>query len=162
MKNKNRFNSYAEALKRLELLKGQESLNEATKYVLKKKNEDTPPAEAAPALDVPPAPEAPPTGGEQGSDLPPAPGGEPSADAGGMDLPPSSPEDTSTPEEVPSSDASTEGGDSKRSDYMAEVQKYAGKLGQELRDQGERLESDDIKYVLNMTDLFKISYVCNF
>jgi hypothetical protein len=33
---------------------------------------------------------------------------------------------------------------------MAEIQKFAGKLGQELRDQGEKLESDDIKYVLNM------------
>jgi hypothetical protein len=33
---------------------------------------------------------------------------------------------------------------------MAEVQKYAGKLGQELRDLHDRMESDDIKYVLNM------------
>jgi hypothetical protein len=33
---------------------------------------------------------------------------------------------------------------------MAEVQKFAGKLGQELRDQKEKMESDDIKYVLNM------------
>jgi hypothetical protein len=33
---------------------------------------------------------------------------------------------------------------------MAEVQKFAGKLGQELRDQHESMESDDIKYVLNM------------
>jgi hypothetical protein len=44
-----------------------------------------------------------------------------------------------------------EGGEeTKRSDYMAEVQKFAGKLGQELRDQKEKMESDDIKYVLNM------------
>ena len=35
MKNKNKFSSYAEALKRLDLLKGQEELQEATKYVLK-------------------------------------------------------------------------------------------------------------------------------
>ena len=42
MKNKNRFNSYAEALKRMELLNGNE-LNEATKYVLKQsKPEETP------------------------------------------------------------------------------------------------------------------------
>jgi hypothetical protein len=33
---------------------------------------------------------------------------------------------------------------------MAEIQKYAGKLGQEIRDQVEKMESDDIKYVLNM------------
>ncbi len=38
----------------------------------------------------------------------------------------------------------------KRSDYMAEVQKFAGKLGQELRDQQIKMESDDIKYILNM------------
>jgi len=36
MKNKNRFNSYADALKRLDFLKGQEMLSEATKYVLRK------------------------------------------------------------------------------------------------------------------------------
>jgi hypothetical protein len=35
MKNKNKFGSYAEALKRLDLLSGQEQLQEATKYVLK-------------------------------------------------------------------------------------------------------------------------------
>jgi hypothetical protein len=44
---------------------------------------------------------------------------------------------------------------------MAEVQKYAGKLGQELRDLHDRMESDDIKYVLNMVisavDLDKLS-----
>ena len=32
MKNKNKFASYSEALKRLELIKGQEELNEAKKY----------------------------------------------------------------------------------------------------------------------------------
>ena len=37
MKNKNRFSSYSEALKRMDLLKGQEELQEATKYVLKNK-----------------------------------------------------------------------------------------------------------------------------
>ena len=33
---------------------------------------------------------------------------------------------------------------------MAEVQKFSGKLGQALRDVKERMESDDIKYVINM------------
>jgi hypothetical protein len=33
---------------------------------------------------------------------------------------------------------------------MAEAQKYAGKLGQELRDLQDQMESDDIKYILNM------------
>ena len=110
MKNKNRFNSYAEALKRLELLSGAE-LNEATKYVLKQK---------------PSAPE-----GDTGS-LPPAPEGDMGA------LPP-----------APEGDMGTEG-TPKPSDYMTEVQKFAGKLGQELRDQKDKMESDDIKYVLNM------------
>jgi hypothetical protein len=50
MKNKNRFTSYSEAFKRLDLLKGQEELQEATKYVLK---------QAAPAQAEAPAPEAP-------------------------------------------------------------------------------------------------------
>ena len=54
-----------------------------------------------------------------------------------------------------------EDGEGKPSSYMAEIQKFAGKLGQELRDQHEKLESDDIKYVLNMiisaVDLDKLS-----
>jgi hypothetical protein len=33
---------------------------------------------------------------------------------------------------------------------MAEIQKFAGKLGQSLRDEKEKMESDDIKYVINM------------
>ena len=122
MKNKNKFSSYAEALKRLELLKGQEELQEATKYVLKTNSpkEEAPVAE--PSLDVPaPAP------AEGGEDLPmPTDGGE----EGGEE--------------------SMDSTQAKPSDYMAEVQKYAGKLGQELRDQKEKMESDDIKYVLNM------------
>jgi hypothetical protein len=59
----------------------------------------------------------------------------------------------------------TEGGEDedagKRSSYMAEAQKYAGKLGQELRDLHDQMESDDIKYILNMiisaVDLDKLS-----
>lgn len=130
MKNKNRFGSYAEALKKLEYIKGQEELQEATKYVLKT---NKPAAEAPmpePSLDAP-APELP-------ADLPPA-------DASVGDVPPS---EEPTPDM--GADMAADGGESKRSDYMAEVQKYAGKLGQELRDQQERMESDDIKYVLNM------------
>jgi len=139
MKNKNRFQSYAEALRRLELLKGQEELQEATKYVLKqnKPKEEAPASE--PTMDAPPPPA--PT-----EDMPspegdmPAPEGEmPSEPEGGM---PTEPEG-----EIPSE---PEDGPTKKSDYMAEVQKYAGKLGQELRDQNDRMESDDIKYVLNM------------
>jgi hypothetical protein len=135
MKNKNRFSSYSEALKRLELLRGQEQLQEATKYVLKQ----TPKQEAqapAPSMDVPPPP--PPASDDVA----------PTSDMGADALPPA-PEGDMPSDDMPSE---PEGGveSSKKSDYMAEIQKYAGKLGQEIRDQVEKMESDDIKYVLNM------------
>ena len=146
MKNKNRFSSYAEALKRLEMVKGQEELQEATKYVLKQNK----PQEEMPA---PEAMDAPAPAAEPSSDMPApdmeAPAAEPSSD---MPAPDMEAPDT----EVPSDDMGGEdmGGETssegKPSDYMAEVQKFAGKLGQELRDQKEKMESDDIKYVLNM------------
>lgn len=142
MKNKNRFSSYADALKRLELIKGQDELQEATKYVLKQtpKSEDVPP----PAVEAPlPSPEMDAAGGDMGAPIePPVEGG----DMGAESMP--TPEEPSL--DAPVDDASPEGGASKKSDYMAEVQKYAGKLGQELRDMQEKMESDDIKYVLNM------------
>jgi hypothetical protein len=143
MKNKNRFSSYAEALKRMDLLVGQENLHEATKYVLKQKSEGGSPA---PEGGVP----APDMGGAPTPEVEaPAPdmGGAPSPEGG--DAPtPEGDEVPFTPEggEVPSD----EGSGGKPSDYMAEVQKFAGKLGQELRDQKAKMESDDIKYVLNM------------
>ena len=133
MKNKNRFSSYAEALKRLELLRGAE-LNEATKYVLKKNNTQQQEAPLpSPSMDMPPAPS---------NDMPPSPSAE---------MPPSDAAPAEPSADMPPSDE--QGGETaqpKRSDYMAEIQKYAGKLGQELRDQIDRMESDDIKYVLNM------------
>jgi len=135
MKNKNKFSSYGEAYKRLDYLIGQEILQEATKYVLKQtKTPDIPPMEAAPAepsMDkMPPAPEGkmPPMGDE----MSPAPEGE------------MSPMGT---ENEPSAEGDK---NQLRSSYMAEIQKFAGKLGQELRDQKDKLESDDIKYTLNM------------
>jgi hypothetical protein len=137
MKNKNKFSSYSEALKRLELLKGQEELNEATKYVLKPSSPKTESPLSDPAADAPIAPPM-----------------EPSAEPASA---PDMPSDMEMPEpeaELEPSPESSEGGEesaeSKRSDYMAEIQKYAGKLGQELRDQHMKMESDDIKYVLNM------------
>jgi hypothetical protein len=132
MKNKNKFSSYSEALKRLELLKGQEELNEATKYVLKQKDAQTESPLPEPVADAPaPAP---------------APTDEPVAD-----MPTDMPVDGAEPSPSPEGEmGGEEGGEAKRSDYMAEVQKYAGKLGQELRDQHQKMESDDIKYVLNM------------
>ena len=137
MKNKNRFSSYAEALKRMELLRANE-LQEATKYVLKQKSNDEaaapslppePEPEPAPDVEMAPAPDA---------EMPPAPDTEMSSEPA-ADMPPA------PDAEMPSGDEQ-----SKKSDYMSEVQKYAGKLGQELRDQAEKMEGDDIKYVLNM------------
>ena len=138
MKNKNKFSSYAEALKRLELIKGQdELLNEATKYVLKqnKPQEETPAPVPAmpeePAMPAAPVDDmAPMDAAVEPSSDEPSMGGE---DMGGEDM---------SDEDVPS--------ENKRSDYMAEAQKYAGKLGQELRDLHNKMESDDIKYILNM------------
>jgi hypothetical protein len=132
MKNKNKFSSYAEAFKRLDLLKGQEDLQEATKYVLKQtKPQDESPL-AQPSMDAPMSPDA-------GMDVPPAaeePMGDVPAEEPMGELPPAGGEEM--------------GVEGKRSDYMAEAQKFAGKLGQELRDLQDKMESDDIKYILNM------------
>ena len=127
MKNKNKFSSYSEALKRLELISGQESLNEAKKYVLKSKSS----APAEPVADAPV------------EDLPaeePVVSDAPVDDAPIDDLPPAD-------DSVSDEEGEEEG---KRSDYMAEVQKFSGKLGQALRDVKEKMMSDDIKYVINM------------
>jgi len=142
MKNKNKFNSYSEAYKKLEFLKNQENLQEATKYVLKQSKPQQESPMGGQSMDVPPAPPtdtppAPPTDAPP-SDAPPS--DEPSSDTG-MDTPPEN-------GDTPTGDEDSQ--ESKRSDYMAEIQKFAGKLGQELRDQHQKMESDDIKYVLNM------------
>jgi hypothetical protein len=134
MKNKNKFSSYSSAEKRLELLKGQEELQEATKYVLKQNKPQQEAPVSSPAIDdLPPMDNTLPTDGgevpaeEPLPELPPVEGGE-GEEMGG--------------EEAPS--------ENKRSDYMSEAQKHAGKLGQELRDIKDKMESDDIKYILNM------------
>jgi hypothetical protein len=132
MKNKNKFSSYAEALKRLELLKSQELNEDVTRYVLKQNKPAQEAPVPAPSIDAAPAPMDEPVG----------------------ELPPPAPEmgdETAAPEEpAMDSDPMASSEEGKRSDYMAEVQKFAGKLGQELRDQQPKMESDDIKYVLNM------------
>ena len=132
MKNKNKFSSYAEALKRLELLKSQELNEDVTRYVLKQNKPAQEAPVPAPSIDAAPAPVDEPVG----------------------ELPPPAPEmgdETTAPEEpAMDSDPMASSEEGKRSDYMAEVQKFAGKLGQELRDQQPKMESDDIKYVLNM------------
>jgi hypothetical protein len=156
MKNKNKFSSYAEAYKRLDLLKGQEELNEATKYVLKQK----PPMETEAA----PMPMAEPESAPAPAAAPaPAPAADPSmvpADTSNatapvdQDAPAADAPDMSGVTDLNSMGGTDQKDDSDKSDmrssYMEEIQKFAGKLGQELRDQHERLESDDIKYVLNM------------
>lgn len=141
MKNKNRFSSYAEASKRMNLLSGPSNLNEATKYVLKQKSED----QSVPSPDEmsSPSPEPSPTPPSEPSPMPSSePSPEPTPEPSDEPMGPETPED--------STGMSPEGEDKKRSDYMTEIQKFAGKLGQELRDQHQRMESDDIKYVLNM------------
>jgi hypothetical protein len=145
MKNKNRFSSYSEALKRLELLKGQEELQEATKYVLKQNKPQQEAPMPEPPMDMPPPAPAP--SGDTELPPPPAEGGDTSVPSG---------EEGGEPTDM----GGEEGG--KRSSYMSEVQKFAGKLGQELRDQQDKMESDDIKYVLNMiisaVDLDKLDF----
>ena len=143
MKNKNKFSSYSDAFKRLEFIKGQEELQEATKYVLKQNKPQQEAPMPEPQMDLPPAP-APDASGET-----PAPSPE-----GGAPM--------DAPTDAPPAEGGTDSEDAnKRSSYMAEAQKYAGKLGQELRDLHDRMESDDIKYILNMiisaVDLDKLS-----
>ena len=138
MKNKNRFSSYAEAYKRLDLLKGQELKEEATRYVLK---QNKPQEEAPTALPTDDAPIA----------LPPA-SDSVAPDSGDSAAPAAPTDDASHVSSDDSLGDSMEPTDdsSKRSDYMADIQKFAGKLGQSLRDEKEKMESDDIKYVINM------------
>lgn len=64
MKNKNKFSSYAEALKKMEFLTEQENIQEATRYVLKQNKPAPAPAPATPT----PAP--------SGEELPPEPNRE--------------------------------------------------------------------------------------
>jgi hypothetical protein len=73
MKNKNKFSSYSEAFKRLDLLKGQEELQEATKYVLKQNKPQQEAPMPEPSMDVAPAPSpemAPEIPSEPASDVP--------------------------------------------------------------------------------------------
>ena len=134
MKNKNRFSSYATALKRLELLKGQEELlREDKKYILKV-NKPKPaapaPAPAAEApMDVPPMPDS---GGGSEPNMPPNMG---NLDDMAADLPPD--------------DQSLDNGDEEGGDYLKEIQKLTGKLGEKLRDFEDQMVADDIKYVIN-------------
>lgn len=161
MKNKNRFTSYAEALKRLELIKSQE-LQEATKYVLKQNKPKTEEPAPAPAMQEPVAPSSP----VVPKDIP-----SPEADASDSDAPipsdseegpmGSSDEDSEEPTSEPMDDMKGEDGEESAPEHMKEVQRLSGKLGQALRDVEDKMESDDVKYVINMllsaVDIEKLS-----
>lgn len=136
MKNKNRFSSYGEALKRLELIKGQEILQEDTKYVLKVKKPTAPAATADEA--VPPVPAQPEQIPDMGGETPDLSGELPPEDAG-ADMPP---EDMGAEDELG-------GEDEFGSDYLKGIQKLTGKLGEKLRKYEDKIEGDDVKYVIN-------------
>ena len=131
MKNKNKFSSYGEAFKKLEFLTEQENIQEATKYILKRPAPATPPApqEEAPAPMATNEPAPPPSADPMDS-----------PDAG---APPPSPEDGLGAEDP---NAEPENPD----EYLKIIQKMTGRLTQKLNTYQDRLESKDIKYVLNM------------
>lgn len=134
MKNKNRFSSYGEAYKKLEFLKGQENLQEDTRYVLKKPASSVPPPEpSAPAPDMggtpPPPPPAPMDSPDSG--MPPA---DPNAELGG---------EPTNGEDLGGEDIGDD------SDYLKVIQKLTGRLGQKLDVFKDKLEKDDINYVIN-------------
>jgi hypothetical protein len=126
MKNKNRFTSYGEALKKLEFLTEQENLQEATKYVLKR------PAPAPQAEAPAPMP----------TNEPPAPAAAPDPTA--MDVP-----DNGTPPAT-GDDLGGEDPNANPEDYLKIIQAKTGKLTQKLSTYKDKLKSDDIKYVINM------------
>ena len=161
------FNSYSQALKRLNLMakemnelhnnkEGVSLFSEQKKFVLKtpnaeKKNtnptEDVenvpaPPAPAAPAATLPPPP-APPT---EGGDVPPPP-----MDDMDMPEPPMDDMDMGGNEEGTTEPV----GDDDKDDVVTFklIQKLTGKLGQKLRtlnsDEENQMSSKDIKYVIN-------------
>ena len=163
-KNKYRFNSYAGALKKINLMlkpinetynDGNEDpvLNEK-KFVLKKPVESEPEMEA-PVMDEPemdaPAMDAPEMEDEGDMDF----GGL--GDDMDLDV------DADLEDDMEVSDEESLGGEESEEggDKLKTVQKLTGKLGQKLREMKIDLESSDIKYVLNSIisaiDLSKLS-----
>lgn len=137
MKNKNRFSSYNEALKKMEFLVEQENmgktvLTEATKYVLKQNKPA--PIEAAPLASEAPIDAAPLEPAAPEGDVGPLPGDE-------------------------MGDESVED----PNDYMKVLQKLAGKLQEKINKYEDRLESSDykavIKQILSAVDLNKLEEV---
>lgn len=126
MKNKNRFSSYNEALKKMEFLVEQEKLTEATKYVLKQPKPKVIEPEPTPVEEEPPMETTPPETEESPSKL-------------------------TTDDDIESGldDVETEEPDGE-DNYLKSVQKYTGKLTQKLMSSKDEIQSDDIKYVINM------------
>ena len=156
MKNRKYYNSYADAMKVLNLMakeinqvnninEGISLFTEQKKYFLK-----TPKPAAPEVADVPPMDDVPPpapmpsepdmTGDmDMGSDIPAEPETDlPTDDMGNM-------EDMGTPDEPDSSDEEA-------NVTFKTIQKLTGKLGQKIRtmlDAGEEISSKDAKYVIN-------------
>jgi len=158
MKNKNRFSSYAEALKRLELIKGEENIiQEDTKYVLKlnkTKSKTSAPVDSTPPpipSELPPASKmggnVPDMGGDvpdMGGDVPDMGGDVPNM---GGDVPNMGGDVPNMDNDVPNMDNDTS--DLSEEDYLKSIQKLTGKLGEKLRDFDEKLKGEDVKYVIN-------------
>ncbi len=163
MKNRKYYNSYSQALKRLNLLAGELNrvneneeevslYGEQKKFVLKtpKPEVEAPAAPAAPVPAAPPAvpsPELPPSpvpSGDEGTDM----GAE---DDMGMDMGAENDmggEDVDVDAEV---DVDMEGASEDKVTFKT-IQKLTGKLTQKLRvlDNEQGMTSEDIKYVINM------------
>jgi hypothetical protein len=153
MKNKNKFSSYAEALKRMELISSPDTLNEEKKYVLKNPNAAAPQATEAPAAapavpDASTAPAAvppPPPSSDTADTIPAAP------TSGEDDMPTPSSDEPSMGDDAASAEPSDDAeGTEAGPEHMKEIQRLCGKLGQAIREVKDKMEGDDVKYVINM------------
>lgn len=146
MKNKNRFSSYADALKRLELIKGEENqLQEDTKYVLKVNKPK--PKETAPTDVATPPPPQQETNTEP--NLPPALSNTNDVQDLPMDNQPTNSGDIPDVNDDTSQNDLNIDDEENDENYLKTIQKLTGKLGEKLRLYDENLEGEDIKYVIN-------------
>ena len=161
MKNRKYYNSYSQALKRLNLLAGELNrvneneeevslYGEQKKFVLKtpKPEVEVPAAPAAPAPVAPPAvpsPELPPS---------PVPSGDEGGDVEDMSVDMDAEGDMGGEEVSMDAEMDTEMGSEPSEEQVTfkTIQKLTGKLTQKVRvlDNEEGMTSEDIKYVINM------------
>ena len=161
MKNRKYYNSYSQALKRLNLLAGELNrvneneeevslYGEQKKFVLKtpKPEVEVPAAPAAPAPVAPPAvpsPELPPS---------PIPTGDEGADVEDMSVDMDAEGDMGDEEVSMDAEMDTEMGSDSSEEKVTfkTIQKLTGKLTQKVRvlDNEQGMTSEDIKYVINM------------